>query len=370
MSGVATAWKEWEHSSRVLPVSPESQSTYSPAEVRRLGVSGVVLTPKAISTTYYPPNAGGTFYGGGQVGEAVIVTSFYEQSKAIVEQTKAVLEQTKAMLQNTIDLAVITDASYPSNNTARQFGLAVEQKHLAINNVLGLINSTTYQPSFVTANLTNTNEYSFLVESQVGNVLWNNIKLLPQNVVGLGAAYATFDELTRFLSETPAVRAEYNAWRDVVVINGKPTVVDVEYSGDDSSEFNDDDYFVEWETVFPERVARTESDLVGRIRQLEREIEIDEEFREVAHSAVQDAADFATRYLHNENPIAMLDDDGVVILQWRGTGAGVMLMFRGSGAASYSVKEKGGSYIGTSMDFDPQKGLPDRARYAIELTRK
>lgn len=105
--------------------------------------------------------------------------------------------------------------------------------------------------------------------------------------------------------------------------------------------------------------------LADRIRAVYESTTLDEDFREPARRAVNDAIAFVDFNLPEGTPIVMLSDDGVLTLQWRLDDCGVMIVFTGDGTGTYSIKEPGGYYAVGAKEFNLAEGLDEQIRTAI-----
>jgi hypothetical protein len=93
---------------------------------------------------------------------------------------------------------------------------------------------------------------------------------------------------------------------------------------------------------------------------------LDDDARECAARARDDALGFAEREIPFAKPAVDVCEDGVVILQWRRADAGVMLVFIGDGTLAYSVKTAGGTYGASVRELPIASTLPETLRAAIE----
>jgi hypothetical protein len=108
-----------------------------------------------------------------------------------------------------------------------------------------------------------------------------------------------------------------------------------------------------------------ESPLAATISKALADASLDDDARQDAQKAADEARAFANRELSADTPRVMIADDGTVMLQWRDTDRGVLLVFTGDGTASYSIKRAGGLYATSREEFSLKDQLPPRVRSAI-----
>jgi hypothetical protein len=109
--------------------------------------------------------------------------------------------------------------------------------------------------------------------------------------------------------------------------------------------------------------------LANRIRAVYVSTTLDEDALEAARRAVNDAIAFVDFNLPKGKPLVMLSDDGVLTLQWRLGGRGVIIVFTGDGTGTYSIKEPGGYYAVGAKEFNLVEGLDEQVRTAIDNTQ-
>jgi hypothetical protein len=116
-------------------------------------------------------------------------------------------------------------------------------------------------------------------------------------------------------------------------------------------------------------VGDTDSKLAENIRSVREKVSLEDGAIEVANRAVGEACEFVNREIPDESPIAMVFDDGTVVLQWRRADSGALLIFPGDGTVTYSTKPVGGQYTPDGIELSISESLPKHVRSSINSLR-
>jgi hypothetical protein len=101
------------------------------------------------------------------------------------------------------------------------------------------------------------------------------------------------------------------------------------------------------------------------IRLVRKRVNLDDDAIEIADRAVEEACEFVNREIPDESPIAMVFDDGTVVLQWRRGDSGALLIFPGDGTVTFSTKRSGGQYTPDGIELSISESLPKLVRTTI-----
>jgi hypothetical protein len=111
---------------------------------------------------------------------------------------------------------------------------------------------------------------------------------------------------------------------------------------------------------------RNDSPLASAIQQESETSEVDEEFRQAAATAVRQAMEFVCRQIPDGRPMVSVTDSGRVVLHWRGSDVGLLLIFTDEQVAYYSIKRAGGFFGTHEVSFCLDMPLPQEARAVLK----